>query len=88
MSEWRTFTDREALDHSLAAHVVSKLALGIAARGTAYLVVSGGSTPVDLFFYCPRVTSIGKMLWCCWRMSGACLSIIKIAMSDWFGKSC
>jgi hypothetical protein len=34
MSEWRTFTDREALDHSLAAHVVSKLALGIAARGT------------------------------------------------------
>ena len=49
MSEWRTFTDREALDHSLAAHVVSKLALGIAARGTAYLVVSGGSTPVDLF---------------------------------------
>jgi 6-phosphogluconolactonase len=49
MSEWRTFTDREALDNSLAAHVVSKLALGIAARGTAYLVVSGGSTPVDLF---------------------------------------
>ena len=49
MSEWRTFNDREALDHSLAAHVVSKLALGIAARGTAYLVVSGGGTPVNLF---------------------------------------
>ena len=49
MSEWRTFADREALDHSLAAYIVSKLALGIAARGAAYLVVSGGSTPVNLF---------------------------------------
>lgn len=49
MSEWYTFTDRAALDHSLAAHVVSKLALGIAVRGTAYLVVSGGNTPVNLF---------------------------------------
>ena len=49
MSEWHNFTDREALDHSLTAYIVSKLALGIAARGAAYLVVSGGSTPVNLF---------------------------------------
>ena len=49
MSEWRTFIDRDALDRSLAAHVASKLEQGIAARGTAYLVVSGGSTPVNLF---------------------------------------
>lgn len=49
MSEWHTFADREALDQSLAAYIVSKLALGIEARGAAYLVVSGGSTPVNLF---------------------------------------
>lgn len=49
MSEWRTFNDREALDQALAAHVISKLEQGTSARGTAYLVVSGGNTPANLF---------------------------------------
>lgn len=49
MSEWHTFADREALDQALAAQVVSSLEQGIARRGSAHLVVSGGSTPVNLF---------------------------------------
>ena len=49
MSDWRPFSDRESLDRALAAHVVSRLQHGIAERGTAYLVVSGGSTPINLF---------------------------------------
>jgi 6-phosphogluconolactonase len=49
MSERQAFADREALDHALAARVVSNLQQGIAQRGAAHLVVSGGSTPVNLF---------------------------------------
>jgi 6-phosphogluconolactonase len=49
MSDWRAFSDRESLDQALAVYVVSRLQQGIAERGTAYLVVSGGSTPVHLF---------------------------------------
>ena len=49
MSEWQVFADRETLDQALAAHVVSSLQQGIAQHGTAHLVVSGGSTPVNLF---------------------------------------
>ena len=49
MSDWRPFSDRESLDQALAAYVVSRLQHGIAERGTAYLVVSGGSTPIHLF---------------------------------------
>ena len=49
MFDWHTFLDRESLDQALAAHVASRLQAGIAERGTAYLVVSGGSTPIKLF---------------------------------------
>ena len=49
MSDWRAFSDRESLDQALAVYVVSRLQQGISERGTAYLVVSGGSTPVHLF---------------------------------------
>ena len=49
MSDWHTFLDRESLDQALAAHVASRLQEGIAERGTAHLVVSGGSTPIQLF---------------------------------------
>jgi len=49
MSEWQAFADRETLDQALAVRVVSSLQQGIAQRGTAHLVVSGGSTPVNLF---------------------------------------
>lgn len=49
MSEWRPFTERDALDQALAEAVVTRLGEGIEARGSAYLVVSGGSTPVNLF---------------------------------------
>ena len=49
MSDWRAFSDRESLDEALAAYVVSRLQQGIAEHGTAYLVVSGGSTPIHLF---------------------------------------
>ena len=49
MSDWHTFLDRESLDQALATHVASRLQQGIAGRGTAHLVVSGGSTPIRLF---------------------------------------
>ena len=49
MSDWHTFADRESLDQALATHVASRLQEGIAVRGTAHLVVSGGSTPKQLF---------------------------------------
>ena len=49
MSDWHAFADRETLDEALAVHVASRLQNGIDERGTAYLVVSGGSTPKQLF---------------------------------------
>ena len=49
MSDWHAFPDRESLDQALAAYVVSRLQQGITERGTAHLVVSGGSTPINLF---------------------------------------
>ena len=49
MSDWHAFPDRESLDQALAAYVVSRLQQGIAERGKAQLVVSGGSTPIHLF---------------------------------------
>ena len=49
MSDWHAFPDRESLDQALAAFVVSRLQQGITERGTAHLVVSGGSTPIHLF---------------------------------------
>jgi 6-phosphogluconolactonase len=49
MPEWRPHADRETLDHALAETVADCLRAGIADRGTAYLVVSGGSTPANLF---------------------------------------
>ena len=49
MSDWHGFADRESLDQALAAYVVSRLQQGIGERGKAHLVVSGGSTPINLF---------------------------------------
>ena len=49
MSDWHAFADRETLDQALAANVAARLQQGIAARGAAHLVVSGGSTPIKLF---------------------------------------
>ena len=49
MSDWRLFADRLALETALANEVATRLAQGIAQRGKGYLVVSGGSTPLQLF---------------------------------------
>lgn len=49
MSDWHIFADRPALEAALAAEVATRLAQGIAQRGKAHLVVSGGSTPLQLF---------------------------------------
>ena len=43
------FENTAVLDDSLASAIVARLAAGIAARGHAFLVVSGGSTPRGLF---------------------------------------
>ena len=44
-----TFTNTSELDAALAADIVLRLASALDARGKAYLVVSGGSTPKGLF---------------------------------------
>ena len=49
MSDWHIFADRPALEAALAAEVATRLEQGIAQRGKAHLVVSGGSTPLQLF---------------------------------------
>lgn len=49
MPEWWGFNNRGDLDQALADNVAERLADGIEKRGKAYLVVSGGRTPVNLF---------------------------------------
>ena len=49
MSDWRLFADRCTLETALATEVATRLAQGIAQRRRGYLVVSGGSTPLQLF---------------------------------------
>ena len=49
MCDCRNFDLRSDLDQALAAEVRVRLAEAIAQRGSAYLVVSGGSTPEGLF---------------------------------------
>ena len=45
----RRFEDSEALDNTLAEFVAQRLSEGVEARGSATLVVSGGSTPLGFF---------------------------------------
>jgi 6-phosphogluconolactonase len=49
MNEWRSFTDRAALDSALAAHIADALDADITRRGSAGLALSGGSTPKAMF---------------------------------------
>jgi 6-phosphogluconolactonase len=46
---WNEFADRTALERKLSGIIVEHLAAAIAARGTALLAVSGGTTPKRLF---------------------------------------
>lgn len=56
MSEIHQLTDRRGLDVALASAVSERLQAAIASRGRAYLVVSGGSTPANLFTLLARTT--------------------------------
>lgn len=47
--DWTVFADRETLAGALADHVAERLAGAIAARGTGFLAVSGGTTPGRFF---------------------------------------
>ncbi|MGL5045125.1 MAG: 6-phosphogluconolactonase, partial [Plesiomonas sp.] len=47
--QWCEFSSAEALNQQLAARIVEGLQQGIAKRGAASLVVSGGRTPTGLF---------------------------------------
>ena len=49
MPNQHRYTDRSLLDAALAETIIVQLNEGIASRGTASLVVSGGSTPKGLF---------------------------------------
>jgi 6-phosphogluconolactonase len=53
------FDSRDALTGTLAAEIVTKLAMAIEARGEAALAVSGGRTPVDLF----NALSLAELDW-------------------------
>ena len=56
MSEIHPFNDRRELDAALASAVSERLQVAVASRGKAYLVVSGGSTPANLFTFLARTT--------------------------------
>ena len=49
MPDMQVFDDRQALDTALSAAVSERLQMALASRDKAYLVVSGGSTPANLF---------------------------------------
>ena len=49
MLKWRRFEGRAELDTQLSQVIIAALSDAIEQRDTAYLVVSGGSTPVGLF---------------------------------------
>ena len=49
MLKWRRFEGRAELDTQLSQVIIAALSDAIERRDTAYLVVSGGSTPVGLF---------------------------------------
>jgi len=49
MSEQHRYDSRDELDAALTETIATQLAQGIASRGSASLVVSGGSTPKGLF---------------------------------------
>ena len=59
MPDRLVFETREALDQDLANAIVAQLESGIEKRGTATLVVSGGSTPKGLF----RALSSSSIQW-------------------------
>ena len=47
--QWHEFAARGEVATTLAEHIVAALARAIAHRGTAFLAVSGGRTPADMF---------------------------------------
>ena len=49
MSEQHRYDSRDELDAALTQAIATQLSQGIASRGSASLVVSGGSTPKGLF---------------------------------------
>lgn len=49
MLKWHRFEGRAELDTQLSQVIIAALSDAIEQRDTAYLVVSGGSTPVGLF---------------------------------------
>ncbi|TIN81409.1 MAG: 6-phosphogluconolactonase, partial [Mesorhizobium sp.] len=46
---WNGFADRQQLAAALAGHVAARLTKAITDRGTAFLAVSGGTTPAKFF---------------------------------------
>ncbi|RWI92682.1 MAG: 6-phosphogluconolactonase [Mesorhizobium sp.] len=46
---WNRFADRQQLAAALAGHVAARLTKAITDRGTAFLAVSGGTTPAKFF---------------------------------------
>ena len=60
MSEQHRYDSRDELDAALTETIATQLAQGIASRGSASLVVSGGSTPKGLFKHCHQPSSTGK----------------------------
>jgi len=58
----RSFSDTNLLNGDLAAHIIDILDKAVKTRGQAYLVVSGGKTPVELFKILAQATIPWEMV--------------------------
>ena len=47
--DWNEYDNRDKLDHALAQAIVQQIQSALAVRPQAYIVLSGGSTPLGLF---------------------------------------
>ena len=61
MARLNRFDTREALDKALAAAIADRLREGVEQRGSASLVVSGGSTPKGLFAQLSQLASQSQL---------------------------
>jgi len=63
MSELLEFADAQAMNRALADAIVERLAAGVTRNGQASLVVSGGTTPADLFDVLAACDAPWKDVW-------------------------
>ncbi|GIR71927.1 MAG: hypothetical protein CM15mP74_31780 [Halieaceae bacterium] len=68
-------------DRALAAEVLQRLERALEARGAAFLVVSGGSTPAGLFSILAQAAIDWPRVTICWLMSAGSIRGTMTVMS-------